>query len=106
VSAATHAIDQAPTRDGGDEHFLRALPRIKAAGAAPQVGEDLLYRIFGIRPRPREAPGQRPDEIAEFVHAFRDGAFLTPGNALEDRLGHQCLVSDFGVRQALDSAAA
>jgi hypothetical protein len=82
VGTATHAINQASASYGGNEHFLRALLGIKATGAAPQIGEDLLHRVLGIRPGPGETARQGPDETSELVHAFRDGALVTPGDAL------------------------
>ena len=71
MTSATQAIDEAAASDSGYENFFGSLRWIEAAGAAPEIREDFLNRIFSVGTGAGETARDRPDQSAEFVDAFR-----------------------------------
>jgi hypothetical protein len=86
---APDAVDQPPAGNRRDEHLLGALRGIEPVRAAPDVHEDFLHCILGIRASPRHAPRDCPDETTELIDALAYGLCLTASHPHKNRLLHR-----------------
>ena len=81
-------VDETAPRDHRNEGRLRGDRGIVAIRAFPEIEEDLLHGIFGIRSARRVSTGERPHQIAEVSETLAHGRAIPLRDAAKQKGTH------------------